>query len=57
MDKRQEMMQKLLEHVRSFIEKHDINCAEAVYQVDSISLDSLEFIEGCCKIVGYTSPE
>lgn len=56
MDKREEMMQKLLEHVRRFIQEHDITCSEAVHQVDEVSLDSLEFIEGCCDIVGYITP-
>ena len=48
-----EQNQKLNGLCAKFISDHNITCAETIYQVDSISLDSLEFIEEICEIVGY----
>lgn len=46
-------LKKLWEACRGFVDKHDITCGEGVYQVDAVSLDSLEFVEQVCEIVGY----
>jgi len=39
--------------VKKFIEDNNINCAEAVWQTDCVSENSLEFIESLCDVVGY----
>lgn len=44
---------KLLEYVKKYIEENEISSGEAVFQVDSLSLDALNFMEKCCEIVGY----
>lgn len=45
---------KLLKRaVKDFINKHNITCAESIYQCDGPQLDACEFIESLCKIVGY----
>jgi hypothetical protein len=46
---------RLIDHVRKFISDHHIGCPESVFQLDKVSEDSLEFIGGCCEIVGYES--
>lgn len=37
----------------AFIEKHEISCAESVYQSDNILIHSSELVEDVCEIVGY----
>jgi hypothetical protein len=37
----------------AFIERHQINCSENIYQSDTVVLNSQEFIETICNIVGY----
>jgi len=48
-----EQNRKLNQLCAKFISDHNITSGETIYQVDSISLDSLEFIEAICEIVGY----
>lgn len=43
----------LWQHVRRFVAKQEITCAETVYQVDSVIENGYDFIAGCCDIVGY----
>jgi hypothetical protein len=42
---------------QAWIAEREITCAESVYQCDQIALDSLEFIESVCDIVGYAEFE
>jgi hypothetical protein len=44
---------QMMAHVRAFIEKQRIDCAETVGQSDRVIVNAYEFIEGCCKIAGY----
>lgn len=44
---------KLLEACQKFIKKYEITCSEGIYQNDNVTLESPEFIEKICKIVGY----
>ena len=44
---------RLLEYVKNYIKENEISSGEAVFQVDSLSLDALNFMEKCCEIVGY----
>ena len=36
-----------------FIERHEISCAEAIYQRDLIAEHACELIEAICEEVGY----
>ena len=45
--------EKLWELCKKFIHTHTIYGEESVYQRDDISLDSLDFIDAVCNIVGY----
>ena len=49
--------EELLAHVQKFIKDQEINCGEAVYQNDDVILNAYEFIDECCKIVGYHKDE
>jgi hypothetical protein len=40
-----------------FIKKHDIGCAETIYQSDWVFEDASEFVENVCNVVGYWSYE
>lgn len=44
---------QLWETCQKFIQDLGISCPESVYQSDRVSLNSLEFIEKVCGIVGY----
>ena len=41
----------------NFIQEHEINCPEAVYQSDRVVLNAQEFIEKICDVVGYCEVE
>jgi hypothetical protein len=43
----------LLRVCLDFIQEHQINCPEAIYQSDRVILNSQEFIEKICDVVGY----
>ena len=40
-----------------FIKRQNITCAEAIYQSDNVVLNSYEFIESICEIVGYNNSD
>jgi hypothetical protein len=44
---------ELFDLCREFIKEHKIECAEDIYQTDSVSEYSLEFIESICELIGY----
>lgn len=44
---------ELEREVRAFVEKHNITCAETIYQQDSVILDAMEFIERLVDFTGY----
>ena len=44
---------QLLSLCQKFILENKISCAEAIYQCDRIILNSQEFLEKICEIVGY----
>lgn len=44
---------QLLQFCRKFINDHEINCPEVVYQSDRVVINAQEFIEKVCDIVGY----
>ena len=44
---------KLWDIVERFVDKHNINYAEDIYDDDSIGTDSYELIEELCNTVGY----
>jgi hypothetical protein len=50
-------MLRLWKYCEQFIKKQNVNCPEAVYQSDNVVLNSYEFIEGVCEIVGYYDEE
>ena len=53
-------MMRLLELedvVNKFIHEHHIVHAESIYQMDSVSLNSLQFIEEVCDCIGYYDVE
>lgn len=41
----------------NFIEKHEIGCAESIYQRDRIAENVLQLLEDICDEVGYTEDE
>ena len=43
--------------IREFIAVNEINCPEAIYQTDRVSVNALEFIEDLCNAVGYYKRE
>jgi hypothetical protein len=47
------VLEKLYDHVTSFIDKYSLDCSETVYQSDEVVMYSDEFVDGCCEIVGY----
>lgn len=49
----QELSAKLLELCRRWIAENKVQCAEAIYQIDNITFESLEFVEKICELVGY----
>lgn len=42
---------------QKFIEDNNITCKETIHQCDWVSLNSYEFIEEICKLVGYKGEE
>jgi hypothetical protein len=45
--------ERLLFAVKSFIEKHDIYCAEEIHLTDAAHEDAYQLIEDLCEIAGY----
>ena len=41
----------------NFIKKHDIGCAEQIWQTDSVLIAAPELVEEVCEIVGYVEYE
>jgi hypothetical protein len=48
---------ELFDLCKEFIKEHRIECAEDIYQTDSVSEYSLEFIESICELIGYHEDE
>lgn len=48
---------QLYECVKNFIKEQEISHSETIYQCDHVIVESLEFIEKCCDIVGYHERE
>lgn len=44
---------RLVAIVREFIDKHDITCAETIYQTDRVMEEATTLIEALCDAVGY----
>jgi hypothetical protein len=47
------MSKTLLDICVEFILKHQIRCAESVYQEEEVALNALELIEEICENIGY----
>jgi hypothetical protein len=45
---------ELLELTKKFMKEQSILCEETIYQTDRVSVNSLEFIDSLCKVVGYS---
>lgn len=41
----------------AFINKHQIGCAESIYQRDSITEDAPYLVQDICELVGYVKTE
>ena len=52
-----EIRVEAVREIRAFIEKQNINCAEAIYQTDNVIQNAYEFIERLADIVGYKEDE
>lgn len=48
-----ESSELLYEYVNNYIQKNKISCSESIHQSDEINLDAPNFMENCCKIIGY----
>jgi len=48
-----ESLSEKIERIKAIIKKHNISCAEDIWQRDSISENALTIIEEICKIIGY----
>lgn len=48
-----EKAEAVLALVDAFIVKHEITCAETVYQTDRVIEAAYEFIESLCDVAGY----
>ncbi len=55
--KKKGMRDELLEVCMKFIQENGIGCRENIYQSDRVVLNSLEFIERICDVVGYYDVE
>lgn len=44
---------KLWNHVRSFVEHHELTCLESVYQRDSVVTEHADFVGDACRLVGF----
>jgi hypothetical protein len=53
MNKRNELWKICLK----FIQENQINCPESIYQSDRVVLNSQEFIESICDLIGYCEIE
>ena len=49
----QEELLKLWKVCRTFVDRQNIECGEAIYQTDRVIENAYEFIERICKVVGY----
>lgn len=43
--------------IQNFVEKHDISCAEVIYQFDDVIENAYEFIQELVELVGYKETE
>lgn len=43
--------------IQNFVEKHNITCAETIYQVDNVIVDAYDFIQELVELVGYKERE
>lgn len=49
--------ERLWNAVEAWIQKHRPQCAESVYQVDSVLMAAPELVVEVCEIVGWHRPE
>lgn len=51
------MEEQLKQIVEKFIINNSITCPETIYQTDRVIINSYEFIEELCNVVGYLQIE
>lgn len=51
------MRDELLQVCMDFIRENQISCSEVIYQSDRVIINSQEFIEKICNVIGYIDVE
>lgn len=47
----------LMDLCLSWIEKNEVSCPEQIYQVDIMTIKSMELVEEICNLIGYYKDE